>query len=105
MRDATTNNITVSAVGLGKDADRTLMDAIAHWGHGRSYYTDDALYVPRIFTAETILVSRGLIEEEPFQAVPQTEHELLRGLQMAQVPPLYGYVVTYGKPAAEVLLV
>jgi Ca-activated chloride channel family protein len=105
MQDATAHNITVSAVALGKDADRTLMDAIAHWGHGRSYYTDEALYVPRIFTAETILASRGLIEEQPFQAVLQTEHALLQGLQMAQAPNLYGYVVTYGKPAAELVLV
>lgn len=105
MHEATTHNITVSAVAMGKDADRTLMDAIAHWGHGRSYYTDDAQYVPRVFTTETILVSRGLIEEQPFQAVLQTEHALLRGVQMAQAPNLYGYVVTYGKPAAAVLLV
>jgi hypothetical protein len=105
MREATAHNITVSAVALGKDADRPLMDAIAHWGHGRSYYSDDAQYVPRIFTMETILVSRGLIEEQPFQALLQTEHELLRGVQIAQAPPLYGYVVTYGKPAAEILLV
>ena len=41
MRDAVAHNITVSTVALGKDADRTLMDAIAHWGQGRSYYTDD----------------------------------------------------------------
>jgi uncharacterized membrane protein len=105
MRDAVAHNITVSTVALGKDADRTLMDAIAHWGQGRSYYTADQLYVPRIFTAETILVSRGLIEEQPFQPVPQAEHELLRGLEMAQAPNLYGYVVTYGKPAAEMLLI
>jgi len=105
MREGTEHNITVTTVGLGKDADRTLMDAIAHWGNGRSYYTDDALFIPRIFTAETILVSRGLLEEQPFQAALQTEHELMRGIQMTQTPNLYGYVVTYGKPAAEVLLV
>jgi hypothetical protein len=105
MREAVAHNITVSTVALGKDADRTLMDAIAHWGQGRSYYTADQLFIPRIFTAETILVSRGLIEEQPFRPVLQAEHELLRGLGMAQAPNLYGYVVTYGKPAAEMLLV
>lgn len=105
MRHAVEQNITVTTVALGKDADRTLMDAIAHWGHGRSYFTDDPLHIPRIFTAETILVSRGLIEEQPFQPVLQTEHELLRGIPMAQAPALYGYVVTYAKPAAQMLLV
>ena len=105
MQEAIANNITVTTVALGKDADRTLMDAIAHWGQGRSYYTDDPLFIPRIFTAETILVSRGLIEETPFQPALQTEHELLQGVDLAQAPPLYGYVVTYGKPAAQILLV
>ncbi len=104
-QDAIANNITVTTVALGKDADRTLMDAIAHWGQGRSYYTDDPLFIPRIFTAETILVSRGLIEEAPFQPALQTDHELLQGLDLTQAPPLHGYVVTYGKPAAELLLV
>ena len=104
MRDAVADNITVTTVALGQDADRTLMDAIAHWGKGRSYYTDDALNIPRIFTAETILVSRSLIEEGPFQPRLQRRHELLRGVGIDETPPLHGYVVTYGKPAAEVLL-
>ncbi|MGQ4807347.1 hypothetical protein NKDENANG_00695 [Candidatus Entotheonellaceae bacterium PAL068K] len=104
MAEAVEQNITVTTVALGQDADRTLMDAIAHWGHGRSHYTADPLAIPRIFTAETILVSRGLIEEQPFQPVLQTEHELLRGVEISKTPVLYGYVVTYGKPAAEMLL-
>ena len=104
MRDAVADNITVTTVALGQDADRTLMDAVAHWGKGRSYYTDDALNIPRIFTAETILVSRSLIEEGPFQPLLQRNHELLRGVGIDATPPLHGYVVTYGKPAAEILL-
>lgn len=104
IQDATAHQITISAVALGKDADRTLMDALAHWGRGRSYYTDDPLYVPRIFTTETILVSRGLLEEQTFQATVQTEHPILTGLPMAAAPALHGYVVTYGKPSAEVVL-
>ena len=104
MRGAVADNITVTTVALGQDADRTLMDAVAHWGKGRSYYTDDALNIPRIFTAETILVSRSLIEEGPFQPLLQRNHELLRGVGIDATPPLHGYVVTYGKPAAEVLL-
>ena len=104
MRSAVADNITVTTVALGQDADRTLMDAIAHWGKGRSYYTDDALNIPRIFTAETILVSRSLIEERAFQPILRRSHELLRGVGIDEAPPLHGYVVTYGKPAAELLL-
>jgi Mg-chelatase subunit ChlD len=36
MHEATAHNITVTTVALGKDADRVLMDAIAHWRQGRS---------------------------------------------------------------------
>ena len=84
MRDAVGRNITVTTVAMGRDADRTLMDAIAHWGNGRSYHSDDALNIPRIFTSETILVSRGIIEETPFQPLLRTDHELLRGIDLAQ---------------------
>ena len=49
-------------------------------------------------------MSRSLIEEGPFQPRLQRRHELLRGVGIDETPPLHGYVVTYGKPAAEVLL-
>jgi Ca-activated chloride channel family protein len=61
--------------------------------------------VPRIFTSETILVARTLVEEHTFVPNVRQDHEVLRGIEHQELPPLRGYVLAYPKPAAEVLLV
>jgi uncharacterized membrane protein/Mg-chelatase subunit ChlD len=96
--------ITVSAVALGEDADKWLMSQIAEWGQGRYYFANDSESVPRIFTSETILVARTLVEEHTFIPNVRQDHELLRGIPLDGLPPLRGYVLAYPKPAAEVLL-
>jgi Ca-activated chloride channel family protein len=96
--------ITVSTVALGEDADKWLMSQIAEWGQGRYYFANDAESVPRIFTSETILVARTLVEEHIFIPSLRQDHELLRGLPLESLPALRGYVLAYPKPAAEVLL-
>jgi Ca-activated chloride channel homolog len=97
--------ITVSTVGLGEDADKWLMSQVAEWGQGRYYFANDAESVPRIFTSETILVARTLVEEHTFLPEVRQDHEMLRGVELNELPPLRGYVLAYPKPAAEVLLV
>jgi Ca-activated chloride channel homolog len=96
--------ITVSTVALGEDADKWLMSQMAEWGQGRYYFANDSESVPRIFTSETILVARTLVEEHPFFPSARQDHEVLRGIPLQALPPLRGYVLAYPKPAAEVLL-
>ena len=74
-------------------------------GAGRYYYANDSESVPRIFTSETILVARTLVEEHTFVPNVRQDHEVLRGIEPQELPPLRGYVLAYPKPAAEVLLV
>jgi hypothetical protein len=81
------------------------MSQVAEWGQGRYYFANDAESVPRIFTSETILVARTLVEEHTFIPSVRQDHEILRGLESQALPPLRGYVLAYPKPAAEVLLV
>ena len=104
MKQMVQQKITVSTVGLGEDADKWLMSQIAEWGQGRYYFSNDADSVPRIFTSETILVARTLVEEHPFFPSARQDHEVLRGMPLQALPPLRGYVLAYPKPAAEVLL-
>jgi secreted protein with Ig-like and vWFA domain len=98
------HRITVSAVGVGAGADKTLLTMIAERGGGRFYYTQDAQNVPKIFTKETTQVARSALVEEAV-AVRVVKHaELLDGVGMAEAPPLRGYVATKPKPLGEVLL-
>jgi uncharacterized membrane protein len=105
VRQMAQQRITVSTVALGEDADKWLMSQVADWGQGRYYFANDGESVPRIFTSETILVARTLVEEHTFSPSARQDHEILRGVELNALPPLRGYVLAYPKPAAEVLLV
>ena len=86
------------------DANIPLMQRIAGWGKGRFYFTDDPLKIPRIFTTETIVVSRGLIVEEQIEPRLSYPGEMLEGFAPNAYPPLSGYILTFAKPSAQVLL-
>jgi Mg-chelatase subunit ChlD len=96
--------ITVSAVGVGAEADRTLLTTIAERGNGRYYFTQDAQSVPRIFTKETSQVQRSSLVEEPIGVRIVRGSELLAGVGLDSAPPLRGYVATRPKPLSEVLV-
>ncbi len=96
--------ITVSSVGVGREADRTLLAMIAERGGGRFYYTDSAATVPRIFSRETAEVSRSAVREAPVHAVVTKRTEWLAGTDLGSAPAIRGYVVVRPRPIAETLL-
>jgi len=57
-------HVTVSTVSVGRDSDIVLMKAIAELGGGRSYFTDDANNIPRIFAGETKIAAKKVIVEK-----------------------------------------
>ncbi|MGQ9631177.1 MAG: VWA domain-containing protein [bacterium] len=104
VKRAASSNITVSTVAVGKDADLNLMRNIASWGNGRSYYTVDPSTIPQIFITEAIIVSRKLIVEKEFRPLVGGGNEILSGIDWSDVPTLLGYVSTFPKPSAEMLM-
>ncbi|MBA7682359.1 hypothetical protein ES703_90709 [subsurface metagenome] len=104
VKQAAADRVTVSTVAVGRDADRGLMQDIAEWGGGRSYFTDDLNSIPRIFAAEAIIVSRGLITEETFFPEVASFSEILSGIELSGLPPLHGFVHTYLKSGAQQIL-
>jgi len=96
--------ITVSAVGVGPEADKTLLTMIAERGNGRFYHTLDAQNVPRIFTKETTQVAKSSLVEQAVGLVVARRAELLDGVPIDSAPALRGYVSTKQKPLSEVIL-
>lgn len=95
-------NITVSTVAVGDDADTLLLEDIAQWGNGRYYFAKDATSVPKIFSKETALASRTYIVEQP-QVPKRTGGDDWSALRQP-LPPLHAYVATTPKQTAEQLL-
>jgi Ca-activated chloride channel homolog len=98
------DGITVSTVSVGNDADVQLMADIAKNGKGRGYVALDPQTIPQIFTTETLLISRDLLIEKPIIPNIVTATGPLKGIPQNNLPTLRGYVLTYPKPRAELLM-
>ncbi|MCC7483559.1 MAG: VWA domain-containing protein [Burkholderiales bacterium] len=104
VRELAAAGVTVSTVSVGEDADSKLLAEIAREGRGRGYVAVDPQLVPRIFTAETLLVSRDLLIEKTVAPRLAAGAGPLRGIAPDTLPALRGYVLTYPKPRAERLM-
>ena len=98
------DEITISTVAVGEEADRELLSNIADWGDGRSYFIRDAERVQQIFVEETQIALDATLVEEPFRPVVRQDARVLDGLDFAAAPELKGFVATTAKDTAEVLL-
>jgi len=96
------NNITLTAVGVGRDA-APFLPHLAEVGGGRYHFAADPGSIPSIFTEETTLASRSYIEEREFFPKQVSSSPVLNGI--TEVPPLQGYVATSPKDAAQTILV
>ena len=99
------SRITVSSVGVGAGADRTLLQMIAERGRGRFYHTNDARNIPKIFTKETTQVARSALVEEAVSVRVLKRANVIQGIAWGSAPALRGYVSTKPKPRSETLLV
>ena len=98
------DGITVSTVSVGSDADVQLMADIARDGKGRGYVALDPQTIPQIFTTETLLIARDLLVDKPITPAVASTAGPMKGIPHANLPVLRGYVLTYPKPGAELLM-
>ncbi len=96
------NNITLSTVSIGQDADRNLLEQLADTGSGRFYDVTDATTIPAILSRETIMMSRTYIVDQPFYPVVYSSK--WDDLFAEGVPQLNAYIATTAKSTATVAL-
>ncbi|RLQ92912.1 VWA domain-containing protein [Planomicrobium sp. Y74] len=95
------NNITLSTVAVGQDADRALLESLAETGSGRFYDVTDATTIPAILSRETVMMSRTYIVDEPFY--PIIYDSAWSPLFGDGVPQLNSYIATTAKDTARVV--
>lgn len=98
-------NMTLSTIAVGSDADFALLRKVADLGRGRYYEGNDPFDLPQLVVKETQEVARAAIVEEPFKPAQAGTSPLLEGLTVSEMPTLHGYVSTTAKPSSQVLLV
>jgi len=99
------DQITLSTVGVGNDADQNILTQMAEWGNGRFYFTDDPQNIPQIFARETMSASKSSLQETPFQVKMVRPADFLAGVPLETAPYLLGQVLVKTKPTAELYLV
>ena len=93
--------ITLSTIGTG-GGSATVLQRLAEESGGRYYNAPDATTIPDIFLKETVNIAGEQIVEEAFRPVPSQPSDILRGLDPARLPQLFGYNATTPKGTATV---
>lgn len=91
--------ITLSAIAIGRTPNLPLLSRLVQAGHGTLYTVSDFSSLPQISMQATQRLSRSRF----ITGKIPVNGSLATG-ELQALPPLYGYALTYLKPAAEVLL-
>lgn len=102
LQQMTADNVTVSTVAVGNDADTALLQDIAQAGKGRYYLATDPQTIPQIFSKETAMASRAFIVEKP--QVPLLVNGGGWSSLAGGIPQVHAYLTTSPKQTAEPIL-
>lgn len=103
LRRMEPEEITLSTVAIGSDADTELLARLAELGGGRYHFTERSTQVPRIATQETSILIRSAVVESEVAPQPAAPSPLLRTLR-GELPLLDGYVATTPRQRAVTAL-
>ena len=98
-----TGGVEVSAVAIGTNANRALLEELARSTGGRAYFPENLRELPAAVAREASRSSAGGIVQERF-APRALAHAVLAGIDTRTLPPLNGYVVSAAKDSAAAIL-
>ncbi len=104
MEDARAQDITLSTIAIGSDADIVLLEQLATWGGGRYYFAGQPEDIPRLTLLESEIARADPTVDEPLQAQVNMAHPTIRDFAEADLPQLDGYVAVTPRPGAETVL-
>jgi Ca-activated chloride channel family protein len=98
------DQITMSTVAIGADADQALLGKLAELAKGRFYAAIDETTIPAIFSREAVLISRTYVVNQSFTPA-YTGGSDWSELFRSGIPMLNGYIATTAKETAESILI
>jgi Ca-activated chloride channel family protein len=103
-KEAATQRITISTVGLGQDVNRTYLEKVAAAAKGRSYFLTDPSGLEQILIKDVLEHTGSTTVEKSLTLKTIRQAEIFDNLALATAPALKGYVRFDAKPTAEMLL-
>ncbi len=99
------SGVSLSTVGIGRDADEHFLRAVASGTGGDYYHVKDTSVLPLIVLNDTkkVLQESGFLEDAVSPKVGE-KSQMLKGIQQEQIPKLLGYVITKPKKGSEIVL-
>lgn len=105
VNDLGNDNITLSTVALGTDADLELLEFLSVEGNGRYHYANTPEEIPQITFQEAQNAGSQSVLRGAFTPVQQQASPILNGIDPAAMPPIDGYNFAEGRANAQVDLV
>jgi Ca-activated chloride channel family protein len=103
-KSAAAERITISAIGVGSDVDRSLLEELAREARGKSYFLDDPNKIPQVISGETKDLQASTVEERPVKVVRVRPVEFIDGIDFTRAPRLLGFAKEKAKKGSETIL-
>jgi Ca-activated chloride channel family protein len=103
-REAVTNHVTISTVGLGQDVNRAFLEKVAASADGKSYFLNDPSGLEQLLLRDVEEHTGNTAVEKSIQPKIVKQAEILEGVGMDTAPALRGYVRFQARPTSDTIL-
>ncbi|HEX3743774.1 MAG TPA: VWA domain-containing protein [Bryobacteraceae bacterium] len=103
-KEAVTNHVTISTVGLGQDVNRAFLEKVAENAQGKSYFLNEPSGLEQILLRDVEEHTGSTAVEKPIIPKVVKQSQILDGVGMESAPPLKGYVRFDARPTADKLV-
>jgi Ca-activated chloride channel homolog len=103
-KEAVTNHVTISTVGLGQDVNRAFLEKVASSAEGKSYFLNEPEGLEQILLRDVQEHTGVTAVEKNIQPKVVKQAEILDGVGIESAPALHGYVRYQSRPAADTIL-
>ena len=103
-KEALTQHVTISTVGLGQDVNRAYLEKVASFAGGKSYFLNEPAGLEQIVLKDVMEHTGSTTVEKTLNPIVAKDVEILSGVGIDQAPALKGYVRFIAKPTSETIL-
>ncbi|MBV9770885.1 MAG: VWA domain-containing protein, partial [Bryobacterales bacterium] len=103
-KEAASQHVTISTVGLGQDVNRAYLEKVASAAGGKSYFLNEPAGLEQIVLKDVMEHTGSTAVEKSLTPFVAKNAEILDGVGIDGAPPLKGYVRFISKPTADTIL-